>query len=236
MPRHCPTIRTEIRSPFRPAHSSARLRLRLHGIHRSSWNRERESWLWRRRRGRRVPFRLRRLLLVHPLFRHRPSAMGARLAQTAGTMVMRMADADVLPFQFSDLRPTPFTLYVTRVEDPGDRDARRSQRARSRRLKRASTRRSTIRRNKWCLRRSNLIPPYLNFAPLDQASDDLTNAATEFDAGLCGNAGGVMRLPESECSISSSTERTADERPTACPTGPGSRTSSMLPASTRATA
>jgi N-acetylated-alpha-linked acidic dipeptidase len=33
------------------------------------------------------------------------------------------------------------------------------------------------------------IPPYLNFAPLDQASDDLTDAAKAFDAA-CAVAGG----------------------------------------------
>ena len=37
------------------------------------------------------------------------------LAQTAGTMVLRMADADILPFQFSDLADTVH-LYVTQLK------------------------------------------------------------------------------------------------------------------------
>jgi len=44
------------------------------------------------------------------------------LAQTAGTMVLRMADADTLPFQFSDLADTVH-LYVTQLENPGHREA-----------------------------------------------------------------------------------------------------------------
>ena len=40
---------------------------------------------------------------------------GRALAQTAGTMVMRMADADVLPFQFGDLADTVH-LYLTELK------------------------------------------------------------------------------------------------------------------------
>jgi N-acetylated-alpha-linked acidic dipeptidase len=40
---------------------------------------------------------------------------GRALAQTSGTMVMRMADADVLPFQFSDFADT-IHLYLTELK------------------------------------------------------------------------------------------------------------------------
>ena len=54
---------------------------------------------------------------------------GRALAQTAGTMMMRMADADVLPFQFADLADTVH-LYVTQLKTLADREARRGQGAR----------------------------------------------------------------------------------------------------------
>ncbi len=41
---------------------------------------------------------------------------GKALAQTAGTMVMRMADADVIPFQFTDLADT-IHMYRDRSEE-----------------------------------------------------------------------------------------------------------------------
>ena len=44
---------------------------------------------------------------------------GRALAQTAGTMMMRMADADVIPYQFADLADTVHT-YVSEVKKLAD--------------------------------------------------------------------------------------------------------------------
>ena len=109
-------------------------------------------------------------------------AYGKALAQTAGTMVMRLADADILPFQFADQAET-VRKYIAEVK------------------KLADTRRAAIKD-----RNDNIaagayfaaadpkktsvtplvepVPPYFNFAPLDQAADDLTAAATACDQAL----------------------------------------------------
>ncbi|MGA8939725.1 MAG: transferrin receptor-like dimerization domain-containing protein [Acidobacteriaceae bacterium] len=106
-------------------------------------------------------------------------AYGRALAQTAGTMMMRMADADVIPYQFTDQAGTVHD-YVTEVE------------------KLAVTMRAQIKRQNINIEDGaykaiadpkkvmvpptvESVPPYFNFAPLDQASDDLTAAAAEYE-------------------------------------------------------
>lgn len=101
------------------------------------------------------------------------------LAQTAGTMVMRMADADVIPYQFTDEADT-FHNYVTEVK------------------KRADTMRTQIKDRNADIAAGaytaaadpekvsvpppvETVPQYFDFAPLDQASDDLTAAAAEYE-------------------------------------------------------
>jgi N-acetylated-alpha-linked acidic dipeptidase len=114
---------------------------------------------------------------------------GRALAQTAGTMVMRMADADVLPFQFGDLADTVHlydtqlkTLLTEKRDDAKERDQEISD---------------GVYQALYDPRKQMVpppvepVPPYLNFAPLDQASDDLTEAAKAFDqafAAANGNA------------------------------------------------
>ena len=72
-------------------------------------------------------------------------AYGKALAQTAGTMMMRFADADVLPYQFGDEAETVHN-YVTEVKRSCGHDADDRSRSGMRTLRREPTRLRRIRR------------------------------------------------------------------------------------------
>ncbi|HKF47880.1 MAG TPA: M28 family metallopeptidase [Terracidiphilus sp.] len=110
------------------------------------------------------------------------------LAQTAGTMVMRMADADVLPFQFSDLADTVH-VYLTELKTLAG-DKRDEAKERNREIAEGVYDALYDPKKHMVPPPVEEIPPYLNFAPLEQASDDLTDAAHAFDKA-CAQAGGA---------------------------------------------
>ena len=109
------------------------------------------------------------------------------LAQTAGTLVMRMADADMLPFQFSDLADTVH-LYVGQLKTLMD-EARDEAKERNQEISDGVYRALYDPKKQMVPPSAEAIPPYLNFAPLDQASDDLSAAARSFDQAFAGAAG-----------------------------------------------
>ncbi|MEO6806053.1 MAG: transferrin receptor-like dimerization domain-containing protein [Edaphobacter sp.] len=104
---------------------------------------------------------------------------GRALAQTAGTMMMRMADADVIPFQFGDLADTVRT-YVTGVKHLSD-TMRAEVKERNTEIADGVYKALEDPKKKRVAPQVEALPPYLNFAPLDQATDDLTTAASEYD-------------------------------------------------------
>jgi N-acetylated-alpha-linked acidic dipeptidase len=112
---------------------------------------------------------------------------GRALAQTVGSMVVRMADADVIPFQFSDLAETLHT-YVGEVKKLADTE--RAQ------IKETNTELADGTYKALADPKKTLVPPaaeplppYFNFAPLDQASDDLTAAAADYEKAFNAHAG-----------------------------------------------
>jgi N-acetylated-alpha-linked acidic dipeptidase len=117
------------------------------------------------------------------------------LAQTAGTMVMRMADADMLPFQFSDLADTVH-LYDTQLKALLT-EKRDEAKERDLEISEGVYKALYDPKKQMVPPPAEAIPPYLNFAPLDQASDDLTDAAKAFDqafAAADGNAPAELNL------------------------------------------
>ncbi len=112
---------------------------------------------------------------------------GRALAQTTGTMVLRMADADVLPFQFSDFADT-IHLYVTELKDL-DIKMRADAKERDEELDEGVYKALVDPKKHRVTPPAETIPPYLNFAPLDQASDDLTVAAHDFDEAFAAAGG-----------------------------------------------
>jgi N-acetylated-alpha-linked acidic dipeptidase len=111
---------------------------------------------------------------------------GRALAQTAGTMMMRMADADVIPFQFGDLADTIRT-YVTGVKKLTD-TMRAEVKERNTEIADGVYKALEDPKKKRVAPEVEALPPYLNFAPLDQAMDDLTTAAAEYDKAFTANA------------------------------------------------
>jgi N-acetylated-alpha-linked acidic dipeptidase len=111
---------------------------------------------------------------------------GRALAQTAGTMVMRMADADVIPFQYADFADTIHT-YVGEVKKLAD-GMRAQIKERNTEITDGVYAALEDPKKKSVTPTAEAVPPYLNFAPLDQASDDLTAAATEYETAFSANA------------------------------------------------
>jgi N-acetylated-alpha-linked acidic dipeptidase len=105
---------------------------------------------------------------------------GRALAQTAGTMAMRLADADILPMQFTDLAET-VRGYVTEVKTLADSE-REAAMERNTEISEGVYRALYDPKKKMVPPQPEPVPPYLNFAPLDQASADLTQAAAEYEA------------------------------------------------------
>jgi len=114
-------------------------------------------------------------------------AYGRALAQTAGTMVMRMADADLLPFQFADQADTIHT-YLGELKTLLN-NKRDEVKERNKEIDEGVYQALNDPKKHTVPPPVEPIPPYLNFAPLDQASDDLTTAAKEFDEAFAAAAG-----------------------------------------------
>ena len=114
-------------------------------------------------------------------------AYGKALAQTGGTMMMRLADADVIPYQFGDFADTIHN-YVGEVKKLAD--TMRAQ-TKERNTEIADGVYLAVKDPKKTMVPPvvEALPPYLNFAPLDQASDDLTTAAAAYDKALAAHPG-----------------------------------------------
>jgi N-acetylated-alpha-linked acidic dipeptidase len=107
---------------------------------------------------------------------------GRALAQTAGTAVMRLADAELLPFDFSNFADT-IHKYVDDLKK-----LLKSTQDEARELNKeieegvfpatADPKKSFVHPN------PEEIPPYLNFAPLENATDALTQSAQRYRKAL----------------------------------------------------
>jgi len=133
---------------------------------------------------------------------------GRVLAQTAGTMVMRMADADILPYQFTDLADTVH-LYITQLKTLAT-DKRDEAKERNQEISDGVYQALYDPKKHKVPPPVEPVPPYLNFAPLDQASDDLTDAAKAFDQAFA--AAGGTAPPELNPDLISSERLLTDER------------------------
>jgi N-acetylated-alpha-linked acidic dipeptidase len=139
-----------------------------------------EPGLRRRRRRRHLPLHLRRFLLVHALLRH-DFVYGRALAQTAGTAVMRLADAELLPYDFDDFTDT-IRRYIDEVEKLAQRQARPDRRAQPPDRRRVFAATDDPREDR-ALRRRKTVPPFLNFAPLENGLAALERTAAALRPG-----------------------------------------------------
>ncbi|HUK16868.1 MAG TPA: transferrin receptor-like dimerization domain-containing protein [Bryobacteraceae bacterium] len=107
---------------------------------------------------------------------------GRALAQTAGTSVMRLADADLLPFDFDDFTDT-MRRYVTEVEALA-REKRDQIMERNRQIDDGVFAAVADPKVKLVPPSKEAVPPFLNFAPLENGMAALQRTTELFDKAL----------------------------------------------------
>ena len=103
---------------------------------------------------------------------------GRALAQSAGTAVMRLADAELLPFDFSNFADT-----IHRYVDDLKKLLRTKQdeaRELNKEIEEGVFTATADPRKTFVPPNPEEIPPYLNFAPLENATDALTQSAQRY--------------------------------------------------------
>jgi N-acetylated-alpha-linked acidic dipeptidase len=104
---------------------------------------------------------------------------GRALAQTAGVAVLRLANADVLPFAFTNLAETIQT-YVKDLQSLRDRRAEQIT-ERNRQIEDGIFKAASDPRDPVTAPQRQQPAPQLNFAPLLNALDSLSHAASRYD-------------------------------------------------------
>ncbi len=107
---------------------------------------------------------------------------GRALAQTCGTAVMRLADADLLPFDFDNFTDT-MRRYVADVKRLAE-EKRGQIVERNRQIDEGMFAALADPREKSVLPTKEPAPPFLNFAPLDNGIAALERTAGAFDKAL----------------------------------------------------
>ena len=107
---------------------------------------------------------------------------GRAMSQTVGTAVMRLADADLLPFEFTDFADT-INRYLKQLEKLAD-DSREEAIERDKELDEGLFNAVSDPLQPTFAPPREAIPPHLDFAPLDNAADALTMAAQHYHVAL----------------------------------------------------
>ena len=107
---------------------------------------------------------------------------GRALAQAAGTTVMRLADAELLPFDFDDLTDT-VRRYVDEVKKLAT-DKRDQIVERNRQIDEGLFAAIDDPKHKMAAPPKEPVPPFLNFAPLDNGLAALDRTAQLYDEAL----------------------------------------------------
>jgi N-acetylated-alpha-linked acidic dipeptidase len=107
---------------------------------------------------------------------------GRALSETVGTAVMRFADADLLPYEFSDFADT-MNRYVTELQKLL-KDKQEEITERNQELEEGVFTATADPKKTSALPPHEEIPPHLNFAPLQNAADALTHAAERYQKVL----------------------------------------------------
>ncbi|HXM98442.1 MAG TPA: transferrin receptor-like dimerization domain-containing protein [Candidatus Dormibacteraeota bacterium] len=123
-------------------------------------------------------------------------AYGKKLTELGGLAMMRLADADLLPFDFVDFSDT-LHMYIRELKKFST-DQREELRERNRQLEEGTFTASADPKQLYYPPKREEIPPFLNFAPLDNAADALNHSAAEFDKALAAasqNGGAALSSP-----------------------------------------
>jgi N-acetylated-alpha-linked acidic dipeptidase len=118
---------------------------------------------------------------------------GRALAQTAGTAVIRVADADVLPFDFKAVAETveKYVDEVKKLLKKMQDDVREQNKEISEGVFAATA----DPRKVYVPPAVEEVPPYLNFAPLENASDSLTRSSDHYAMALKKVQEGSVKSP-----------------------------------------
>jgi N-acetylated-alpha-linked acidic dipeptidase len=107
---------------------------------------------------------------------------GRALSQTGGTLLMRMADADVMPFEFNNAADT-IARYVTELKkilkDKQDEITERNTE-----IEEGVFKATTDPTKKFVPPSKEEVPPFLNFAPLENAVVQLKKSADHYDRAM----------------------------------------------------
>ncbi len=103
---------------------------------------------------------------------------GRALAQAGGSLVMRLADADLLPFEFNDFSDTVQT-YVKELKALSQK-MRDDITERNHQIEEGVFSATNDPRTPLVAPPTETVPTHLNFAPLDDAVDALTRSAAEY--------------------------------------------------------
>jgi N-acetylated-alpha-linked acidic dipeptidase len=118
---------------------------------------------------------------------------GRALAQVAGTSVMRLADADLLPFDFSDFADTVQT-YVRGLQTFATKQ-QNEIRERNLEIEEGAFAATADPKQTYVPPKREEVPPHLNFAPLQNSADALSRSAEEYQKALtqaAGNGGAAL--------------------------------------------
>jgi N-acetylated-alpha-linked acidic dipeptidase len=107
---------------------------------------------------------------------------GKALAQTIGTTVMRLADAEVLPYRFSNLSDA-VNDYLKEVQTLL-KQKQDDVKERNRELEDGVYKAINDPRRPTVAPKQETVPPYINFAPLENAADALAKAADHYNRAL----------------------------------------------------
>jgi len=107
---------------------------------------------------------------------------GRALAQTAGTAVMRMADAELLPYNFNNSANTIGT-YVDEVKDLLKQEQDKAT-ERNLEIDEGAYTATNDPKNPIAAPERLEVPPFLNFSPLENGARDLKQSATAYQAAV----------------------------------------------------
>ena len=107
---------------------------------------------------------------------------GRALSQAGGTAMMRLADADLLPLQFTDFADD-VKMYVREVEKFAAQQ-RDDIQEKNRKIDEGMYSATDDPRETWVTPKKEDVPPHLNFAPLDNAVEHLERSAAEYQKAL----------------------------------------------------
>jgi N-acetylated-alpha-linked acidic dipeptidase len=126
-------------------------------------------------------------------FLDRDFVYGRALAQTVGTAVVRLADADLLPFEFTGLTNT-VEKYAKELTDLLNKK-RDDIRERNRQIDEGVFAAIDDPRRHQAVPKAEAMPPALNFAPLENALAALSESARRFEKARAGGERDIVRDP-----------------------------------------